>query len=112
MAKVECELYGDYDNILYSLHNAVMGGSSSASLEESTDFRTSNSRCSIRAYERYSYLGKGRVSLNITLFQSDGHIFLSAVSTGGSQAMFFKINTVGENNFLDTIRPTINTFSR
>ncbi len=110
MAKIECELYGDYNNILSSLHNAVMEGSSSATLEESTDFCTESSRCSIRAYERYSYLGNGRVSLNLTLFESNGHIFLSVVSTGGSQAMFFKMNTIGEKNFLDTVRPTINMF--
>lgn len=112
MAKIECELTGDFDNILQTLHNAVMGGSSSASVEESSDFSTASSRCSIRAYERYSYMGRGRVSLNIVLFQSEGRIFLSAVSTGGSQAMFFKINTVGEKSFLDTIRPAVNMFLR
>lgn len=112
MAKIECEVYGDYDKILNTLHNAVLDGSSSASLEESTDFRTASSRCSIRAYERYSYLGNGRVSLNLTMFQSEDHIFLSAVCTGGSQAMFFKMNTIGEENFLDTVRPAINMFLR
>lgn len=31
MAKVSCELYGEFDEILYSLHNAIMDGSASAS---------------------------------------------------------------------------------
>ncbi len=110
MAKIECELHGDFNNILQSLHDAVMRGSSSATIEESSDFSTSVSRCSIRAYERYSYSGRGRVSLNIVLFQSENRIFLSAVSTGGSQAMFFKVNTLGENNFLDSIKPAVNMF--
>ena len=109
MAKMEAELYGNFDIILADLHSTVMGGSKSATLEESSDI-SGSTRCSIRAYERYSYLGNGRVSMNFTLFQTDGRIFLSVMSTGGSQAVFFKINTIGENSFLDTIRPTVDRY--
>lgn len=109
MAKIECTLQGNIDEILKDLENAIMQ-SSSATLEESSDFITDSARCIVRAYERYSYFGKGRVSLNIVLFQSDERIKLSAVSTGGSQAMFFKINTIGENSFLDTIRNVVGKY--
>ena len=97
MAKIEAELYGNFDIILMDLHNTVMRGSTSASLEESSDIVAGGTRCAIRAYERYSFLGNGRVSMNFTLFQTDGRIFVSAMSTGGSQAVFFKINRIGEN---------------
>ena len=33
----------------------------------------------------------------------DGTIHLSAITSGGSQAMFFKINTFGEQAFLDKL---------
>ena len=105
MAKIEAELYGNFDIILMDLHNTVMRGSTSASLEESSDIVAGSTRCAIRAYERYSFLGNGRVSMNFTLFQTDGRIFVSAMSTGGSQAVFFKINS-----FLDTIRPTVDSY--
>lgn len=95
MAKIEAELYGNFDIILMDLHNTVMRGST---------------RCAIRAYERYSYLGSGRVSMNVTLFQTEGRIFVSVTSTGGSQAVFFKINRIGENSFLNTIRPTVDSY--
>lgn len=110
MAKIEAELYGNFDIILMDLHNTVMRGSTSASLEESSDIVAGSTRCAIRAYERYSFLGNGRVSMNFTLFQTDGRIFVSAMSTGGSQAVFFKINRIGENSFLDTIRPTVGSY--
>ena len=106
MAKIEAELYGNFDIILMDLHNTVMRGSTSASL----DIVVGSTRCAIRAYERYSYLGNGRVSMNVTLFQTDGRIFVSVISTGGSQAVFFKINRIGENSFLDTIRPTVDSY--
>lgn len=75
MAKMEAELYGNFDIILADLHSTVMGGSKSATLEESSDIISGSTRCSIRAYERYSYLGNGRVSMNFTLFQTDGGYF-------------------------------------
>ena len=79
--------------------------SSTASLEDASDFVTADSRCSVRVFERYSYAGNNRVSLSVTLFQNgDGPIHLSAITSGGSQAMFFKINTFGEEAFLDKLR--------
>ena len=110
MAKIECELHGNFDAILNTLHNAVMSGSTSASAEDSSNFYTGSVRCVVRTYERYSYFGNGRVSMNITLLEADGRIFLSAITSGGSQAMFFKINTIGENSFLDTIRNAVSQF--
>ena len=59
----------------------------------------------MRVFERYSWSGGNRVSMNVTLFQSgNGPIQLSAITSGGSQAMFFKVNTLGEESFLDKLR--------
>lgn len=45
------------------------------------------------------------MSLSVTLFQNgDGPISLSAITAGGSQALFFKVNTWGEEAFLDKLR--------
>ena len=112
MAKIECELHGDFDVILNTLHNAIMEGSSSASVEDSSSsFYTDSVRCAVRTYERYSIMGNGRVSMNVTLLEADERIFLSAITSGGSQAMFFKMNTIGENSFLDTIRNAVSEFA-
>ena len=111
MAKIQKELYGDFDMILHAIDGAVRDSSMSATLEDYSDFYDQNSRCSVRIYERYSYWGKNRVSLSITLYQTSGHIFISAIASGGSQALFFKINTFGERAFLDTIEDTIEAFS-
>ena len=34
---------------------------------------------------------------------ANGKYNVTAITSGGSQAVFFKVNTVGENAFLDTI---------
>ena len=111
MAKIECELYGNFDEILSKFHNAVMDGSASASFEDSSYFETSDMRCAVRSYERYSVFGQNRVSLTFTLAQSEGRIFFSAITAGGSQAVFFKFNTVGEETFLNTIVWVVKSYS-
>ena len=50
-------------------------------------------------------MGGNRVSLNVTLFQNgNGPVYLSAITSGGSQAVFMKFNTFGEEAFLDKLR--------
>ncbi len=105
MAKLEHTLNGDFDQWLGRIEEGILNGSVSASLEDSSDFRNGNARCSVRVFERYSYSGSNRVSLSVTLFQNgDGPINLSAITSGGSQAMFFKVNTWGEETFLEKLQ--------
>jgi hypothetical protein len=57
--------------------------------------------------ERYSMIGGNRVSLNITLIGNGNNLFISGITSGGSQAVLFKINTFGEESFLDCLREII-----
>ncbi|HIY10805.1 MAG TPA: hypothetical protein H9840_05870 [Candidatus Anaerofilum excrementigallinarum] len=108
MAKLEKTLHGRFQDILNALEDAVMRGSVTASWEAASDFRQGDCRCAVRVYERYSAFGGNRVSLTITLFGNDGCCHLSAIAAGGSQGLFFKVNTLSENSFLDTIADTVN----
>lgn len=104
MAKLERVMTGDFDGLLRNIERGIQEGSVSATLEDRSDFNCGDSRCSVRVFERYSYAGGNRVSLSVTLFQgADRVIRLSAITSGGSQAMFFKINTWGEEAFLSKL---------
>ena len=103
MAKLEKTLVGDFDSLLQKIEKGVLGGSISATLEDAADYRGADSRCSVRVFERYSWSGGNRVSMNVTLYQSDKIIQLCAITSGGSQATFFKVNTLGEEAFLETL---------
>jgi len=108
MAKLEKKVTGDIYDVAERITSAVMNGSVSASVEETSDFSDGTSRCVVRVFERYSWFGGNRVSMSVTLFQNgSGPVYVSACTSGGSQAMFFKINTIGEENFLDTIRDVL-----
>jgi len=106
MAKLEKSFSGTTVRALAAkIEQGIVRGSISASLEESSDFTAGTARCSVRVFERYSYAGGNRLSMSVTLFQgADGVIHLSAITSGGSQAIFFKVNTWGEETFLEKLR--------
>lgn len=103
MAKFEKVLTGDFDSILDGIDRAVMSGNISASREDASDMYIDDVRCGVRVYERYSMIGGNRVSLNVTLLGKGSQLYLSAIASGGSQGVLFKINTFGEQAFLDCI---------
>lgn len=103
MAKYESRLHGDFDAVLDRLEQGILAGSMSASYEDGSDYESGNFRCAVRVYERYSFLGVNRVSLSMTLMGEGEELFLSGITSGGSQAIFLKMNTFGEETFLDTL---------
>jgi len=103
MAKYERNFTGDFDDFLYYIESSILKGSLSAHIEDGSDYRNGTFRCSFRVFERYSMLGKNRVSLSVALIGQQDSLFLSAIAAGGSQAVLFKINTFGEEFFLDTL---------
>lgn len=112
MAKAEYRLRGDFFRVLDAIDRGIMNGSISASYENGSNWSDGDVRCAVRVYERYSYFGQNRVSLNVTVVDKGGDIFVSAITSGGSQAVFFKINTLGENAFLRCLDDIMKQFNR
>ena len=87
----------NFDTLLRKLEHAIPDSSWSAELEAGSDFKEGSARCSM--------VGGNRLSLTLTLFQNgDEPIRLSAIAAGGSQAVFFKMNTLGEDAFLKDVK--------
>lgn len=110
MAKYERSLTGDFDELLQKLHSDITKGSISASYEDGSDTTAGQVRLAVRVYERYSMMGGNRVSMNLTLLGDGRNLFLSAITSGGSQALFFKINTFGESAFLESCRRSVEDY--
>ena len=58
MAKIERVINRDFDQLLSTIEDGIINGSVSASLEDASDFRSQDARCSVRVFERYSYTGR------------------------------------------------------
>lgn len=110
MAKIERTLNGDFYTVLREIHEGILGGSVSATFEDESCFDIPEGQVVTRVYERYSYMGGNRVSMAVTLVGTGGKIYLSAITSGGSQAMFFKLNTFGEEAFLDKLCEIVDRF--
>jgi len=103
MAKYERQLRGDFDSLLETLNREILDRSISATFQGGSDFSMGNVRCAVRVYERYSVIGSNRLAANITMLGEGEELFLSVISSGGSQAVFFKVNTWGESAFTEKI---------
>lgn len=101
MAKYEKRLRGNFNEFLNWVHDDIMNGSASISYEDGSDVIINDMKLAVRVYERYSMAGGNRVSINITLLGNGDDLFITAITSGGSQAVFFKLNTIGEETFLD-----------
>lgn len=101
MAKYEIQLKGDFVEFINHIDEVIMNRSLSVHYEDGNDVNLGDIQVAIRVYERYSYFGGNRVSMNVTIIENDSDIHLTAITSGGSQAIFFKINTIGEEAFLE-----------
>ena len=111
MAKREYRLRTDLPSLINAIDAGIMRGLSS-SFEAGSDYRSGDVHVVVRVYERYSFLGGNRVSLSVTAVEdrNSGEVFLSAITSGGSQAMFWKLNTFGEHNFLNKLDEIVQGF--
>ena len=103
MAKLERAFSLDFDTVLAQLERGVLDASMSATLEDTSHFTMGTTRVAVRMYERYSTFGGNRVAMCLTLAGEGDRLHLTAITAGGSQAMFFKINTWGEESCVDTL---------
>lgn len=113
MAKYTAVFQGDLNQFAQYIQQEVLHGSISASLEEEQEMCLDDAphiRCIIQNYERYSWAGGNRVSLNVTMLTDGEWIHLTAITAGGSQAMFFKINTWGEESFLEVFEEIVKRY--
>jgi len=110
MAKYERRLKGNFNELLDWIHRDITNGSSSVSFEDGSNIDLADSRVAVRVYERYSMVGGNRVSMNITITGTGEDLFISAITSGGSQAVFFKINTIGEETFLELCKDSVENY--
>lgn len=112
MARYETTITANFEDFIRYCNNEVLSGSLSASLEDGSDFTIDHVKIAVRVYERYSMIGSNRVSLNLTFVGIDDQVALSAITSGGSQAMLFKLNTFGEEAFLDKFIKGVEAYQR
>ncbi|MCW2786250.1 MAG: hypothetical protein JWP74_2767 [Marmoricola sp.] len=111
MAAYEHQLTADVDQFVAHVEQKLLAGSVTAKLEDTYEHTIGTARMVVRVYERYSAMGGNRVSLGVSILAVDGQLAVSAITSGGSEAVFFKINTMGEDSFLQKAVDAIESFT-
>ena len=111
MAKYECIVSGDLDAFLDFVEDRISTTSATASVEDCSDREADGVRMGVRVFERYSMGGGNRVSLNVAALAGERGIQVVAITSGGCQGMLFKVNTMGEESFLDRAKDAFRAWS-
>ena len=104
-------LVGSADALAAHLDSTIARGSISASTEHSSELSIGDARVVLRTYERYSVTGSNRVTLSVTILAVGDRLEVALTTSGGSEALFFKINTFGESAFMDKAVEAIDSFA-
>lgn len=110
MAIHQRELTGSLDALVTHLEQEIVRTSATGKYEDGADVTLGDARMVVRVFERFSAMGSSRVSLTFSLLAVGDRISVAATTAGGSQAMFFKINTWGEEAFLEKAVQALDTF--
>src|SRR5690242_5170108 len=111
MSHYECDLTGDVEALIAHLDSAIIAGSVSANVESGADRTLGDARMVVRVYERYSAMGGNRVSLSVAVLAVGQQLAVSAITSGGSQAVFWKLNTFGEEAFMQKAVAALSSFT-
>ena len=111
MASHQRELTGSVDDLVAHLETEIVRTSATGKFEDGSDTTLDGARMVVRVYERFSAAGSSRVSLSFSILAVGDRMAVTAVTSGGSQAMFFKINTWGEETFLEKAVQALDSFN-
>ena len=112
MARYEATVHGTIDELKAYIEKNKYNLGSTISYEEETTGEVDGIKYYAAGFERFAALGGNRVSLNITMMEYSEGIRVIAMSLGGSQAAFFKINHWSEDNFLNDFVRVLESYER
>jgi hypothetical protein len=101
MAKYTTTAAGSRDELAAFIKTYSQTMGTTVSVEDEIFGRADSVKYWVGTFERYAFMGNGRSSLTVILLEHGGSVDVIATASGGSGAMFFKVNTWSEQSFLD-----------
>ncbi|PKQ26397.1 MAG: hypothetical protein CVT64_04755 [Actinobacteria bacterium HGW-Actinobacteria-4] len=105
-------LTGSADAFTAHLDQSITGGSVSASIEHRDELVIGDARMILRTFERYSLTGGNRLTLSVSTLAVGDRLEVALTTSGGSQAVFFKVNVFGEQAFMARAIEAVESFGR
>jgi len=113
MAKFECSLKGDFDAVLRIIEHGLSNVDNSISYDDGSDFQTGQFRCAVRVFEKFNSYRNGVVNMNIMLAGEGDNLFLSAITSGGSEILLFQGSFESrENKLIDRLKKILEEYEK
>ena len=112
MAQIKRKIVGDFETVKKQIDDGLRTGSMTITTEEEFSGDLGGRKYWVVSYERYAASSKSRVSMNITMLEGDDTNLIMGTSTGGSQAVLFKMNKFPEVLFLQTLERVLDDIER
>lgn len=101
MAKYTATLPGSRDELAEYIKTHAKGLGVTVSLEEEQAGEAGPVKYWVGTFERYALVGKNRSSLTVVLMEHGEGVDVVATASGGSQAVYLKVNVFSEQSFLE-----------
>lgn len=111
MEKYEKTLTGNLDELLEWLRRDITFEYSSNTFQTSSDYATGAVRLAIRVYEHFNSIDNSRISLTVTMLADGEQLFVSAIVSGGGQAVFFDTKDWAGKAFLEMFIQSIEKYT-
>lgn len=112
MAKYETILSTSLQELVPFITQKMKGSSLTLSIVDTSYIEDTNCKVLVRVYERYSMSGSNRLTMTLTLVELQDQVHCSVITGGWSQGMFFKVNTLGEHSFLNTMKDILEEYKK
>lgn len=103
MAKTERVVWGNFDEVLNGLDEAIINSGVSMQLVDYSYKEVNGSKVALRVYDKYFYRSSNRASLSLSVISSGDQIHVSAIGAGGGQGVFFRFSWGAESSILTPV---------
>jgi hypothetical protein len=107
MAKYEQRLTGVFHDILNLVHEGILQDAYSMNLVDQSDYQSGDVRIAVRVYDKYFMRNGNRTCLSVTIVGHGDDLFITAISAGGGQGIFFNTSWGAEEEMVDLVQELI-----
>jgi len=107
MAKYESTVRGDFEHVLYRLHENIMNSALSMNLVDESNYTSGNAKIAVRVYDKYFMRNGNRASLSLTVVGHEDEIYISAIGAGGGQGVIFNFSLGAEEDMVAIVQECV-----
>lgn len=95
VAKYVDQIPGDIDEFTSYFEKAILERKLFSTVKHQFRTKVNDVCCSVQVFEGYTFLGGNWLTMNVTAIEYGGQLKVAVMTSGGSNALFFKNSSLG-----------------